>query len=88
MSRILNRGSVIWWFERCDAIVINDGIIFDSYTALPYIHIYAVDICIYITCDVKGKHDLIIQGWTKSGAHTHSNTTVFKVFFQVDMASI
>ena len=88
MSRILNRGSVIWWFECCNAIVIYDGIIFDFYTGLPHIHTYAVDICIYITCDVKGKHDLIIRGWTNSGAHTHSNTTVFTVFFLVDMALI
>ena len=39
-------------------------------------------------CDVKGKHNLIIWGWTKSGAHIHSNTTVFTVFFQVEMALI
>ena len=53
MSRILNRGYVMWWFERCDVIVIDDGIIFDSYTALPYIHIYAVDIILYLH-HVKG----------------------------------
>ena len=69
MSHILNRGSVIWWFKRGNAIVIYDRTLFDFYTGLPHIHIYSVDICIYITCDVKGKHDLIIQGWTKSGVH-------------------
>ena len=34
--------------------------------------------------DVKGRHDLIKQGWTKLGAHTGSKTSVFKnttVFF-------
>ena len=45
MSCILNGGSVIWWFERYNTIVIDDGIIFNFYTGLPHIHIYAVDIC-------------------------------------------
>ena len=34
--------------------------------------------------DVKGRHDLITQGWTKLGTHTGSKTSVFKtttVFF-------
>ena len=34
--------------------------------------------------DVKGRHDLILRGWTKQGAHTGSNTSVLKttkVFF-------
>ena len=34
--------------------------------------------------DVKGRYDLITRGWTKLGAHAHSNTSVFKtttVFF-------
>ena len=31
--------------------------------------------------DVKGKHNLIMRGWTKSGAHAHSNITVFTIFF-------
>ena len=34
--------------------------------------------------DVKGRHDLITREWTKLGAHTRSNTSVFKtprVFF-------
>ena len=38
----------------------------------------------YHICDVKGRHDLITQGWTKLGAHACSNTSVFKtprVFF-------
>ena len=48
---------------------------------------YAVDV-LYHVRDVKGKHDLLIRGWTKSGAHAHSNTTIFTVFFQVDVASI
>ena len=26
------------------------------------------------------------MGWTKSGAHAHSNTTIFTDFFWVDMA--
>ena len=63
MSHILNRGSVIWWFECGDAIVMYDRILFDFYTGLPHTHIHSVDIRIYITCDVKGKHDLIIRGW-------------------------
>ena len=64
---------MIWWFECCNAIVIYDGIIFDFYTGQPHIHIYAVDICIYITCDVKGKHDLIIGGGlTQVPTHIHT----------------
>ena len=31
----------------------------------------------YHICDVKGRHDLITQGWTKLGAHACSNTSVF-----------
>ena len=39
--------------------------------------------------DVKGEHDLIMHmGWTKLGAHAHSNTTVFTVFFRVDTKHI
>ena len=35
--------------------------------------------------DIKGRHDLITQGWTKLGTHTRSNTSVFKSSFQVNM---
>ena len=38
----------------------------------------------YYVCDGKGRHDLIMRGWTKLGAHARSNISVFKtttVFF-------
>ena len=28
----------------------------------------------YHVCDVKGRHNLIMQGWTKQSAHTCSST--------------
>ena len=39
---------------------------------------------IYHVSDVKGKHDLIMRGWTELGAHTCSRTSALKtttVFF-------
>ena len=31
-----------------------------------------------LSCDVKGRHNLTTQGWTKLGTHAHSNPSVFK----------
>ena len=28
--------------------------------------------------DVKGRHNLIMWGWTKLDAHAHSSTNIFK----------
>ena len=71
MSRILNRGSVIWWFERGNVIVIYDGRFL--HRTATYTYIYSRHLYLHHVCDVntngKGKHDLIIRGWTKSGVH-------------------
>ena len=34
--------------------------------------------CSLLSCDVKGRHNLTTQGWTKLGTHAHSNPSVFK----------
>ena len=40
--------------------------------------------------NIKGRDDLIMQGWTKSATHTRSSTTVFKTTtgFQVNKALV